>query len=96
MPRRFTAPRRFPRWRPAPSSLETVADAYQLTSSELRVLRAVTEIDGVAPIAAALGVAPTTVRTHLHNLFEKTGAKGQADLIRLVVAVDCSLSGNRA
>jgi DNA-binding CsgD family transcriptional regulator len=84
----------FPRWRPRPSSLEIIADACELTSSELRVLRAVTEIDGVAPIAAALGVARTTIRTHLRNLFQKTGAKGQADLIRLIAAVDNSSSGN--
>jgi DNA-binding CsgD family transcriptional regulator len=88
-------PRRFPRWRPSPSSLATIADACELTSSELRVLRAVTEIDGVTSIAAALGVSRTTIRTHLRNLFQKTGAKGQADLIRLVVAVDSSLSGHR-
>jgi DNA-binding CsgD family transcriptional regulator len=35
-------------------------------------------------VAAALGVADTTVRTHVSRLFEKTGATRQADLVKLV------------
>ena len=83
-------PRLFPRWRPTPSSIRTVAEVCKLTPGELRVLRAVIEIDGVAAIAATLGLSRATVRTHLHNLFQKTGAKRQADLIRLIAAVESS------
>jgi DNA-binding CsgD family transcriptional regulator len=35
-------------------------------------------------VAAALGVANTTVKTHVSRLFEKTGASRQADLVKLV------------
>jgi DNA-binding CsgD family transcriptional regulator len=63
---------------------EIVAKAYRLTPAELRVLRAIVDVGGVPEVAAALGVAPTTVKTHLGRLFEKTGTNRQADLVKLV------------
>jgi DNA-binding CsgD family transcriptional regulator len=41
-------------------------------------------VGGVPEVAAAHGVADTTVRTHVSRLFEKTGATRQADLVKLV------------
>jgi FixJ family two-component response regulator len=38
----------------------------------------------VPEVAAALGVADTTIKTHLSRVFEKTGATRQADLVKLV------------
>jgi DNA-binding CsgD family transcriptional regulator len=66
------------------SRSEVIGKMFKLTPTELRVLLAIAEIGGVPEVAAALGVADTTVRTHVGNLFEKTGAKRQADLVRLV------------
>lgn len=60
---------------------------YGLTRCELRVLIAIAQLDGVAAVAAAIGVGEATVRTHLHRLFEKTGARNQAGLVRLVAGV---------
>ena len=54
---------------------------YRLTPTELRVLLAIVDIGGVPEVAAALGVAVTTVKTHLGRLFEKTGVARQADLV---------------
>jgi DNA-binding CsgD family transcriptional regulator len=65
--------------------LEIVAKQCRLTPSELRVLRALIETGGVPAIADALGISRATVRTHLHHLFQKTGAKRQIDLVKLVV-----------
>jgi DNA-binding CsgD family transcriptional regulator len=65
--------------------MEAIAKQYKLTPGELRVLRAVIEIGGVPTIADALGIKPATVRSHLHHVFEKTGAKRQIDLVKLVV-----------
>lgn len=60
-----------------------IAAAFRLTPSELRVLMAIVEIGGVPDIAARLGIAETTVKTHLGRLFEKTGAGRQADLVKI-------------
>ncbi len=67
-----------------PSRPEMVARTYGLTPSELRVLLAIVNVGGVPESAAALGIAETTVKFHLRSLFEKTGAKRQADLVKLV------------
>jgi DNA-binding CsgD family transcriptional regulator len=67
-----------------PSPPEVIARAYKLTPTELRVLLAIVEVGGAPEVAEALGVAESTVKTHLRRLFEKTGAARQADLVRLV------------
>jgi DNA-binding CsgD family transcriptional regulator len=36
-----------------------------------------------AAISRTLGIAPSTVKTHVLHLFEKTGCTRQADLLRL-------------
>jgi DNA-binding CsgD family transcriptional regulator len=65
--------------------LEAIARQFDLTAAELRVLVAVVEVGGSVPeIAPVLGISEPTVKTHLRRLFEKTGAKRQADLVRLV------------
>jgi len=63
---------------------EVIGAAFKLTPTELRVLLAIVELGSVPEVAAALGVADTTVRTHVGRLFEKTGTKRQAELVRLV------------
>jgi DNA-binding CsgD family transcriptional regulator len=62
---------------------ELIAATYRLTPAELRVLLAILEIGGVPEVAVALNVAETTVKTHLGRLFEKTGVRRQADLVKL-------------
>ena len=62
---------------------EAISAAFRLTPSELRVLMAIVEFGGVPDIAAKLGIAETTVKTHLGRLFEKTGARRQADLVKI-------------
>jgi DNA-binding CsgD family transcriptional regulator len=65
---------------------EAIAELYDLTPGELRVLLAIVEIGGVPETARVLGIAEATVKTHLHRLFCKTGAARQADLVKLVAA----------
>jgi DNA-binding CsgD family transcriptional regulator len=72
----------------APSAVERLAKRYRLTPSELRVLGAIINVGGAVMAAEALGIAETTVKTHLRHLFEKTGARRQADLVKLVAAHD--------
>jgi DNA-binding CsgD family transcriptional regulator len=63
---------------------DVIARTYKLTPTELNVLLAIVEVGGVPEVAAALGVAETTVKTHLGRLFVKTGAGRQADLVKIV------------
>ncbi|MGL5167681.1 MAG: helix-turn-helix transcriptional regulator [Afipia sp.] len=67
-----------------PAAPEVIAKLYRLTPSELRVLLATFESGGVADVAEALGISEATTKTHLHRLFAKTGARRQADLVKLV------------
>jgi len=62
---------------------ELIARTFDLTPAELRVFQSIVEIGGVPETAAALGVAETTVKTHLHRVFAKTGVNRQADLVKL-------------
>jgi DNA-binding CsgD family transcriptional regulator len=66
------------------SPLATLADTYGLTPGETRVLGAIVEFGGVPEAARALGVSETTVKTHLCHVFDKTGTKRQAELVKLV------------
>jgi DNA-binding CsgD family transcriptional regulator len=72
---------------------EIIGRMYKLTPAELRVLLAIVDIGGVPEVAAALGVASTTIKTHLNRLFEKTGVCRQADLVKLVAGFSTPLAG---
>ena len=76
-----------------PSAPEVIARAYRLTPTELRVLLAIAEIGGAPEVAEALGIGETTVKTHLGRLFEKTGARRQVDLVKLVAGFANPLIG---
>jgi DNA-binding CsgD family transcriptional regulator len=74
----------------APPS-EVIGKTYKLTPTELRVLLAIVNVGGVRQVAGNLGVADTTVKTHLGRLFEKTGVSRQADLVKLVAGYSSML-----
>jgi DNA-binding NarL/FixJ family response regulator len=75
-----------------PSAPEVIGATYNLTPAELRVLFGIVDIGGVPDVAAALGVADTTVKTHLSRLFQKTGSARQADLVKLVAGYSTPLA----
>jgi DNA-binding CsgD family transcriptional regulator len=68
----------------ASGPLRTLAERYGLTPTELRVLVALADVGGVPDVAEALGIAISTVKTHVHRLLAKTGATRQADLVKLL------------
>jgi DNA-binding CsgD family transcriptional regulator len=70
---------------------EVIGKSYALTPTELRVLLSIVDGGGVPECAEALGIADSTVKTHLSRLFEKTGCRRQADLVRLVAAFSSPL-----
>ena len=75
----------------APSSPELIELAFALTLTELRVLLAIVEVGGVPAVAEVLGIAVTTVKTHLGRIYEKTGTNRQADLVKLVAGYSSPL-----
>jgi DNA-binding CsgD family transcriptional regulator len=77
----------------APSQPALIARKYKLTPTELRVLIAIVEIGGVPEIALSLGVAETTVKSHLASVFAKTGKTRQVDLAKLVASYASPVSG---
>jgi DNA-binding CsgD family transcriptional regulator len=78
------------------SSGELLASTFDLTPSELRVFFAVVELTGVSEVAQALGVAETTIKTHLQRVFAKTGTSRQADLVKLAAGFSNPLRGDSA
>jgi len=71
---------------------EVIGKTFNLTPTELRVLLAIVEVGGVPEVATALGVADSTVKTHLGRLYDKTGATRQADLVKLVAGFSSPLA----
>ncbi|ABD07496.1 transcriptional regulator, LuxR family [Rhodopseudomonas palustris HaA2] len=72
----------------SPPPLEALANIYKLTASELRVLDAMTKVSSVRAASELLGIAQATVKTHLHNLFRKTGSHRQSDLVKLMAGFE--------
>jgi DNA-binding CsgD family transcriptional regulator len=68
--------------------LEALAKLYRLTASEIRMLDAVMKVSGVRALANLLGSSQGTVKTHLHNLFRKTGTARQSELVKLIAGFE--------
>jgi DNA-binding CsgD family transcriptional regulator/PAS domain-containing protein len=71
----------------SPPPLEALAERYKLTASEIRVLDAVLKVSSVKAMAEMLGISQATVKSHLHNVFRKTGAGRQSDLVKLLAGM---------
>ena len=65
-------------------SVETFAEAYNLTEAEARLIGLLAEGSGLFQAAETLGVTRNTARTHMRHIYAKVGAHRQADLIRLL------------
>jgi DNA-binding NarL/FixJ family response regulator len=57
-----------------------------LTARERDVLRRLVEAEDTVVIARALGVAPSTARTHLQNVLQKLGVHTRLQAVALVVS----------
>ena len=66
------------------SDAAPLAQLYGLTPRELSVLAVLLQASGVKKVSASMGLSVETVRSHLKSIFQKTGAKRQVDLVKLV------------
>ena len=62
---------------------DALVQLYDLTPAEIRIFELICEGQAPAAISALLGIAVSTVKTHLFHVFEKTGCRRQADLVKL-------------
>lgn len=72
---------------PAPAPLQALALLYDLTPAEARVFEGVAAGQSPQQIATQLGLATSTVKTHLLRVFAKTGCRRQSELVRLAASL---------
>jgi DNA-binding CsgD family transcriptional regulator/PAS domain-containing protein len=70
------------------SDAQAIAAAYRLSPAETRVLAGLFAGSTLAQTAGTLGIAESTVKTHVRNIFAKTGVSRRADLVRLASGLD--------
>lgn len=79
---------------PAPP-LELMRSLFDLTPSEARVARGLAVGETLDEIAAAGGVAITTVRSQMRQVLEKTGCTRQAEVVSLLANVTLDRGGGK-
>ena len=62
-----------------------LGEDFGLTPAEAAVAVEVLEADGLQAAAGRLGISLATARTHLAHVFDKTGTRRQAQLVRLLL-----------
>jgi len=67
-------------------SKRMLAQAFGLTPMEAQVCLLLLEGGSLKTVAQQLGVSHNTVRTHLAHVFDKTGVRRQAELVKLLVS----------
>ncbi len=70
--------------RSADSTISGVSQCFSLTAAETKTLRHLVAGETLAEASRALALSENTVKTHLQNIFAKTRACRQAQLIKLV------------
>ena len=73
-----------------PADLDTLdlkgfAKVHGLTAAEARVISLLLEHTSLPPVSRALGVSIHTVRSQLRSILEKTDARRQAELVRMLM-----------
>jgi DNA-binding CsgD family transcriptional regulator len=71
----------------AEEHLAAAAIVYGLSKSQVLLARAILEGKGLPQAAAATDITLNTARTHLRRMFDKTGVRTQAALVRCLLAV---------
>ena len=64
---------------------------FALTPSEAQICQALARGHAIGDIASHCGVTASTVKTHLHHVYGKTGTRRQGELVALIHQCVCSL-----
>ncbi len=67
-----------------------------LTAAELRICGMICQGAHLSETGKALGIAESTLRTHLRSIFAKTGVAGQVGLVRLLLEPETGRTAIRA
>ena len=73
---------------PKPNALpsrEEIQQLFGLTHAQAALARELLNGDGIPAAAERLGISRSTARTHLLELFQKTGTNRQAELVRMIL-----------
>jgi len=60
---------------------------YGLSAAEVRVAQALLSGEGLPTIGAQLALSENTVKKHLQSIFEKTGTRRQAQVVKLLMGL---------
>lgn len=71
---------------PVPTT-ESLRNLYGFTAAEVKVAIAVAEGASLAEIADNLRVSQFTIRSHLRRILDKTGARRQAEVVRILLTL---------
>jgi DNA-binding CsgD family transcriptional regulator len=71
--------------RAALPSREHIQLLFDLTPAQAGVAQEILRGDGIQAVAGRLGISPATARTHLLEVFHKTGTSRQAELVRVIL-----------
>lgn len=63
----------------------SLRSGFGLTHTEAAMAIGILNGGGLKAAAARLGIAPSTARTHLTSIFNKTGTRRQAELVRILL-----------
>lgn len=68
----------------ASRSLGELSRLFELTTAERALVEHILSGASMADAETALGITANTARTHMKSIYRKTGARSQADLVRLL------------
>ena len=68
--------------------IEQAAMIYGLSPAQVRLARLIVDGHDLAAAADLLGVSVNTLRTHLQRMFDRTGARSQAALVRVLLSAE--------
>jgi DNA-binding CsgD family transcriptional regulator len=80
--------------KPVETREEILQRLFGLTAREASVLRILVEGEDLRSAAASLGIGIGTARTHVKHIMQVTGARRQAELVRMVLSSPAWIAGN--